>query len=352
MLWLTPIVLLLASSSTCASLVSRKLQDASPMAVNLGRATNFSVLAYATVTNSGYTLVGGHIGVCPGSEITGEGLIFYFPEPTPNGRIGTEESSAAAAAAKHDLTAAYLDASLRVENVKSLMPAVYDMGGRTFTPGLYKTTSSLEVLTGNVYLSGTGVFIFQMESTLVVHTTMKMVLLDGALASNVFWRVGTSATFNAGSEVVGTVMALASISVLTGVTITGRLFALNGAITLMGDVIAFPLPACLPTEYELIRAAPTYDRFCMALATCSANEYESVAPNANTNRVCSALTDCPPGSFQSVAPDANTSQVCSDWLNTRPAEHQILISPQNPVSFHSLMLADWLNTRLDNLYRV
>jgi hypothetical protein len=72
-----------------------------------------------------------------------------------------------------------------------------------------------------------------------------MVLLDGALASDVFWQVGSSATFQAGSEVVGTVMAYASIAVLSKAIINGRLFALNGAVTLIENMIEFPHPASI-----------------------------------------------------------------------------------------------------------
>eukprot|EP00798_Chlamydomonas_sp_ICE-L_P000621 gene621-biopygen357 len=205
----------------------------------------------------GATTVGGYIGVSPGTAITGETSFSYTTEPTPNGRA----SIAIAATAKADLTTASLDAAGRDENVT--MITVLNIGGLTFTPGLYKASVSLEVSSGTLYLSGNGVFIFQMASTLLVSTGMKMVLLNGALASNIFWSVGSAATFMVGSEVVGTVMAQSSISVLTGATITGRLFALNGAVTLQANVIAFPSPACLSTEYEDIREPPSYDRICM-----------------------------------------------------------------------------------------
>jgi hypothetical protein len=78
---------------------------------------------------------------------------------------------------------------------------------------------------------------------LQVSTGLKMVLTDGAKASDVFWQVGTSATFKTGSEVVGTVMAYASIAMGTQATIQGRLFALNGAVTLIQNTIEFPFTA-------------------------------------------------------------------------------------------------------------
>nr|ARM65345.1 ice-binding protein isoform 3 [Chlamydomonas sp. ICE-MDV] len=314
MLWLAPIVLLLASSTCSASLVTRKLQDASPMAVDLGQATGFSMLAASTITNSGATKAWGYIGVTPGTAITGEEQISYFSAPTPFGRIGyptTATAAGAAAPAKLDVTAAYLDASNRVADVNVLMPAVHDMGTQTFTPGLYKTTSSLEVLKGDMYLSGKGVFIFQMESTLVVHTNRKMILLNGAQACDVFWKVGSSATFNVGSEVVGTVMAYASISVLTGITISGRLFAMTASITLLGDVIN----PCAPSDVD--ECALGIDD-CHDQAYCT-NTPDSFTCTCNSGftgdgvNVCTGPIDCPYGTYQSVAPDANTLQVCTGW---------------------------------------
>jgi hypothetical protein len=47
-------------------------------------------------------------------------------------------------------------------------------------------------------------------------------LINGARASNVFWQVGSSATLGTYSILRGNVMALASITVTTGVTIDGR----------------------------------------------------------------------------------------------------------------------------------
>jgi hypothetical protein len=44
-----------------------------------------------------------------------------------------------------------------------------NIGGLTFTPGLYKSNVAMMVAAGtNVTLSGAGVYIFQMETTLIV----------------------------------------------------------------------------------------------------------------------------------------------------------------------------------------
>jgi hypothetical protein len=113
----------------------------------------------------GPTTVGGLLGVSPGTAVTGATLISFTANPTVSGIANTST----AAAAKLDVTAAYLEASLRVDGVVSLGGGAVNIGGRTFTPGLYKTTGSLEVAIGQeLTLSGEGVYIFQMETTLLV----------------------------------------------------------------------------------------------------------------------------------------------------------------------------------------
>ncbi|KAL5406310.1 hypothetical protein PMIN03_007876 [Paraphaeosphaeria minitans] len=64
-----------------------------------------------------------------------------------------------------------------------------------------------------------------------------VILINGAQACNVFWQVGTSATLGTATVFAGSILASASISVNAGVTVNGGLFALNGAVTLINDLI-------------------------------------------------------------------------------------------------------------------
>ena len=86
-----------------------------------------------------------------------------------------------------------------------------------------------------------------MGSTLTTASASNIKLINGAQVSHVFWQVGSSATLGTGSSITGTIMALASITVTTGVTIEGRALALNGAVTLDTNTITTtPTPAPLP----------------------------------------------------------------------------------------------------------
>jgi hypothetical protein len=189
---------------------------------------NFSVLAGTTVTNTGSTTVSGDVGVCPGTAITG------FPPGTTGGTIHIADGVASLAQA--DLTAGYIDAAGRAGGTSE----AGDLVGKTLTAGVYTSTSSL-ANSGDLTLDAQGnpnaVFIFQIASTLITGSGSHVILANGALACNVFWQVGSSATLGTNSTFAGNIMALTSITITTGVTLDGRALARNGAVTLDSDVI-------------------------------------------------------------------------------------------------------------------
>jgi hypothetical protein len=189
---------------------------------------NFSVLAGSTVTNTGSTVISGDVGVSPGTAVTG------FPPGLASGAI--HKADGAAAQAQAALTTAYIDAAGRAGGTS----VAGDLVGKTFTAGVYKSTSSL-ANTGDVTLDAQGdpaaVFIFQIASTLTTGSGSHVVLANGASACNVFWQVGSSATLGTNSVFKGNILALTSITITTGVNLQGRALARNGAVTLDSDVI-------------------------------------------------------------------------------------------------------------------
>jgi hypothetical protein len=189
---------------------------------------NFSVLAGSTVTNTGSTVISGDVGVSPGTAVTG------FPPGLASGAI--HKADGAAAQAQVALTTAYIDAAGRAGGTS----VAGDLVGKTFTAGVYNSTSSL-ANTGDVTLDAQGdpaaVFIFQIASTLTTGSGSHVVLANGASACNVFWQVGSSATLGTNSVFKGNVLALTSITITTGVNLQGRALARNGAVTLDSDVI-------------------------------------------------------------------------------------------------------------------
>src|SRR5207302_3835585 len=177
-------------------------------AVALGASGSFAVLAGSTVTSSGATTVNGDLGVSPGTAVTG------FPPGLINGTIHAADT--AAAQAELDLTTAFNDAAGRSVGAVTVAG---NLGGLTLTPGLYKSTSSLEISSGDLTLDAQGdataIFIFQIASTLTTTVGRQVVLSGGAKAANIYWQVGSSATLGTISVVKGNILALASITLQT-----------------------------------------------------------------------------------------------------------------------------------------
>jgi hypothetical protein len=205
------------------------------LAPALGSAANFVILAGSTVTSTGLTTLTGDLGVSPGSAVTG------FPPGILTGTKHAADPTSALAIA--DLTIAYNDAAGR-----TLAPVMVagNLGGRTLTPGLYKSTSSLAISSGDLTLDAQGnanaVFIFQMATTFTTTPGRAVILAGGAKASNVFWQVGSSATLGTTSVIKGTIMANASISMANGATLNGRALARIGAVTMIGNAAVLPTP--------------------------------------------------------------------------------------------------------------
>ena len=199
-------------------------------AINLGSAGTYAVLAATTVTNTGFSIINGNLGVWPGTAITGFG---------PGVVNGTEDAGDVAAHhAEASLTIAYDDAAARTAvHIGSLSG---DISGLTLAPGLYKSTSALS-LSGTLTLHGSGVYIIQITSALTVGNGAAVVLSGGATAADVFWQVGSSATLGTTAQFKGTIMAFTSISLATGAVLEGRALASNGAVTLQGNDVTIPL---------------------------------------------------------------------------------------------------------------
>lgn len=208
--------------------------------ISLNTAQNFSVLGGSTVTNTGPTVITGNVGVSPGSAVTG-----FPPGIVVGGTIHT--ANATAAQAQTDLTAAY-NTALGIACGTNLTGT--DLGGDVLTPGVYCFDTSAG-LTGTLTLDFQGnpnaFFLFKIGSTLTTASGSTVVLANTGgptCPPNVFWQVGSSATFGTGSTFAGNVLALTSITMTTGAGLNGRALARNGAVTLDSNTVTACAATC------------------------------------------------------------------------------------------------------------
>jgi len=193
----------------------------------LGTAANFAVLASATVTNAGDTVVtGANIGISPGTSLTG------FPPGILTAPAVEQLGDPVAAQAQADATTAFN----YYQGLTGATPIASVMDGLTFGPGLYSTGTTLSLSVGaTVTLNGSGTYIFQIGSALNIAGTVA--LSGGATAGNVIWLVGSSATLEGTAVAAGDIVAYASITLDGGASVTGRTIALTGAITMIDNAV-------------------------------------------------------------------------------------------------------------------
>jgi hypothetical protein len=214
---------------------------AGPPNVDLGGVARFGIIAGVGVSNNaGFSVINNlDVGISPGvrSSVTG-----FPPATINNGAIYASDDisppgvAAMLAMAKNDLVEAYLFA----EGATTPAPATIsgDLGGLTLAPGIYKTTSTLLIQSGNLTLDAQGnanaVWIFQIASgfTTVGGAGGSIILAGGAKASNIFWQVGSSATIGDFTSFYGNILALTSVTMNSGAVATGRMLCINGAVVM------------------------------------------------------------------------------------------------------------------------
>lgn len=233
---LAVIVLIVALLAAAGAMASPSAQTAP----GLGSAASFAVLGGQTVTNTGPTTIFGDLGVSPGTAITG------FP-PGSVTAGATHAADAVALQAQSDVTIAYDDLAGQActDDITG-----QDLGGQTLTEGVYCSTSSAQ-LTGTLTLDAQGnadaVFIFAMVSTLTTASDSSVSVINGGTACNVFWQVGSSATLGTTTDFVGNILALTSIALQNGTSLSGRALARNGEVTMdTNDVTIEGCPGAPP----------------------------------------------------------------------------------------------------------
>ena len=191
----------------------------------LGTAADFVLFSTnGAVKNTGISQLTGNVGTNNGSS-TGFGNV--------NGVM--DDINGASALCASDLLSAYNQLNA---DIPAFFPASPLGNGDTLTAGIYKV-SGATVLNLNLYLNAQGnpnaVFIFQIQGPFSANASSKIILIKGALACNVFWKVEGLVSMASGSTMRGTVIANnAAINMNTGDTLEGRALSTAGMITVNG----------------------------------------------------------------------------------------------------------------------
>jgi hypothetical protein len=208
---------------------------------SLGNAGSFAVLAGSEVTNTGLTTINGDVGIFPGIGPT--------PHYHDNGTVtfiggAVHDADLAAQNAQADKNTAYgaLD-----QTCDFSFAGTKELAGLNLVPGVY-CADSFHLTAGTLTLSGAA------SDTWIFKSASDLIMTGGAAAKvvspscSVWWRVVSSATFDAGSSLVGIILADTSITMAAGASLSGKALARTAEVTLSSNTI---------TGCSLIALTPT-----------------------------------------------------------------------------------------------
>jgi hypothetical protein len=219
------------------------------VAVNLGTAENFAILAESGIFILSTASITGNLGISPaaatfitGFSLTPDSTNVFSTSPQVTGKVYAADYTAPTPSA---LTTAIADMHLAFTAAAGRSPGVTELnagsiGGLNLAPGVYQWGTSLLIPT-DITLTGTAtdVWIFQVAQNLTMSSGTKILLAGGAQAKNVFWQVAGFVDLGTTAHFHGVVLTQNSITLRTGASISGRLFA-QSAVNLDGSSVVEP----------------------------------------------------------------------------------------------------------------
>ena len=184
---------------------------------------------------------------------TVNGRIYTAPPPPAGAGVGgTAFTFAIATAAASAAQTAY-DNMSPASLPGGIDPGAGQLGGLTLDPGIYMAAGGTFLLTGSdLTLDAKGdpnaTWVFQTAAGLTIGAPgfpRTVLLTGGASAKNVFWYVGSAARIEDRSEMVGTIIASAGVTISTAgqgqtTTLLGRALGLNASVTVVNTIITTP----------------------------------------------------------------------------------------------------------------
>lgn len=246
---------LLALVAACGSSGTASSNDAanttgdtatSALAVNLGTAGGYAILAKSGISTVPTSAVTGNVGVSPsaasfltGFSLTADATGVFATSPQVTGKAYAADYTAPTPSnlttAVGDMQLAFTDAAGRAPGVTEL--GAGSIGGMTIGPGVYKWGTGV-LIASDVTLSGgaADVWIFQVAQDLTMSSGTKVILAGGAQPKNIFWQVAGLVDLGTTAHGEGVILSQTAITLRTGASINGRLLA-QTAVTIDGSTV-------------------------------------------------------------------------------------------------------------------
>lgn len=296
----------------------------------LGTAANFALFSTnGAVSNTGLSHLTGNVGTNNGSSTN-----FGNVDGVMHDANGTTATTAAA------LTIAYNQLNAAIPN---FFPAPLLGNGQSLNPGTFEIGQSA-TLNNTLTLNGGGdpnaVFIFQVQGSFSSAANAQVLLTNGTLACNVFWKIEGLVDLATNTQMKGTIVANnAAIILNSGVSLEGRALSTTGAVTVSGVTVTMPL-GCGVAELTGPLASELNSVACYAVfsgngaVTNTGITFLTGDVGTNVGLTTGFQAENTTGTIHS-SPDVSTAQCAADlnnvysYLNTLPTDIELLY----PASF-------------------
>lgn len=206
-----------------------------PLAPALGSTECYSIFSsIGSVTNVGISNVTGDIG-------TNSALTTGFDPLLVDGMIHPIPD-VSTAACEVDLGTVYASLIAISEDIELLYPALFGHN-LIITPHTYLMNSAVS-LTDTVFLNAQGdpnaVFVIKVNGAFNTSVNSRIVLINGAQAKNVYWKIDGAVTISDNSIFEGTMVVAGAINLMTGVELNGRALTTNGALNTTAVMVNNP----------------------------------------------------------------------------------------------------------------
>ncbi len=303
--------------------------SANAQAPSLGAAESFALFtSNGAVSNTGTSHITGNVGTQNGSS-TAFGNV--------DGVMHDQDGSSAAA--KASLLVAYnqLNSSTPTASIAPLLGA-----GQTLNAGIYNIAAPA-TLSGVLTLNGQGnpnaVFIIKIGGAFSSGAAAQVVLSNGAVACNVFWKIEGLVDLATNTKIKGNIIANnAAIILNTGTEIEGRALSTTGAVTIHGGTVRLPLGCGSAVLTGPV--APTLSSVgCYTLFSGNGQVNNTGVTNitgdvgTNIGTTTGFLASNVTGTIHLI-PDTSTAQCAQDlgvvyqYLNTLPTDINLLFPAQ------------------------
>jgi hypothetical protein len=273
--------------------------------IDLASAGDFAILTKAGISTVPQSKIVGNIGVSPiaATAMTGFSLVSdvsytYSQSTQVTGKClaadYTVPTSSDLTVTILEMEAAYNDAAGRA-NTNGVELKAGLIGGETLTPGVYTWTTNIN-MAADIYLdaqnNANAVFILQTSKNVIVATSVKVILVNGTKASNVFWQVAEAVLVGVSAHLEGTLLVKTAATFQTHSSINGRILA-QTAVALQMTTVRQPGYIQIPSTFIPAVDVGKFSKF-------------STDNSTNSTRMCEKETDI----------SSYGSDQCKNWAET------------------------------------